>query len=492
MKKKVVVVGGGLGGLSASISLKTSGYDVELHEKNDHLGGKLNELKKNGFSFDLGPSIFTFPYIFENLFKYCGKRMEDYLTLIEPDVHWRCFFEDGDRIDLLKDINNMEKANPSIDKNDIDQLRDFLKYSEKLFQNVQKGYFEKGVDNFIETLKEYGVRKSLTGFDVFSTVHQGVKRYIKKKHLAQVIEFFIKYVGSSAYDAPAVLNMMQYGQFSLGLWYVKDGMYNLARALHKLIDELGIKIILNSEIKSLNKKDKKIISAVTEKGETINGDIFVSNMEVIPAYSDMIGESSHFLRAYNKFEPACSGLVLHLGVKKKYEQLAHHNFFFSDNPEKHFDDIFKKHVLPQDPTIYLVAPSRTDPLVAPEGYDNIKILPHIPYIQDNPFSKDDYLQLRERVLEKLERMGLDGLRENTIVEDMWTPEDIKKRYYSNKGAIYGVVSDKKKNLGFKAPKKSRKYTNLYFVGGSVNPGGGMPMATLSGQQVARIIDKYHA
>jgi diapolycopene oxygenase len=150
---------------------------------------------------------------------------------------------------------------------------------------------------------------------------------------------------------------------------------------------------------------------------------------------------------------------------------------------KHFADVFHRKVLPEDPTLYVVAPTRTDPTQAPAGCENIKILPHIPYLQDRRFGRDEYMHLRERVLGKLERMGLGDLRQHVIVEDMWTPEDIESTYYSNRGAIYGVVADGRKNRGFKAPKMSSKYANLYFVGGSVNPGGGMPMAVLSGQQV---------
>jgi diapolycopene oxygenase len=214
-------------------------------------------------------------------------------------------------------------------------------------------------------------------------------------------------------------------------------------------------------------------------------------MEVIPAYERLLHEPPVFLQKLSKFEPACSGLVLHLGVDREYPQLAHHNFFFSRDPRNHSDEVFHQKVLPEDPTLYVVAPARTDPTQAPAKCENIKILPHIPYLQDRPFSREEYTSLRERVLEKLERMGLDQLRQHIIVEDMWTPEDIEERYYSNRGAIYGVVTDFKKNRGFKAPKKSSKYVNLYFVGGSVNPGGGMPMAVLSGQQVRDKIVQAH-
>ena len=194
------------------------------------------------------------------------------------------------------------------------------------------------------------------------------------------------------------------------------------------------------------------------------------------------------LNSLEKFEPACSGLVLELGLDRKYPQLAHHNFFFSANQREHFHTVFRKRQLPPDPTIYLVAASKTDPTVAPAGCDGLKILPHIPYIDDdNPLTREDYMAFKERVLIKLERMGLTNLRQHVVFEHCWTPHDIRKQYYSNKGSIYGVVSDRFKNLAFKAPKQSTKYPNLFFVGGSVNPGGGMPMVVLCGQNVAKSV-----
>jgi diapolycopene oxygenase len=250
------------------------------------------------------------------------------------------------------------------------------------------------------------------------------------------------------------------------------------------MEELGIAIHLNTEVTGLKKEGDRIVSATLADGTVAGADIFVSDMEVIPAYERLLHEQGPMLDRYKEtFEPACSGYVLHLGVDKQYPHLAHHNFLFSRDPKRGYDEIYHEKRLPTDPTIYLVAPARTDPSQAPRGCENLKILPHVPYIQDKPFTREDYALLRERVLDKLERMALPDLRSHIITEDEWTPEDIQKRYYSNRGAIYGIVSDRKKNKGFKAPQKSEKFTNLYFVGGSVNPGGGMPMVCLSGQQV---------
>jgi diapolycopene oxygenase len=207
-------------------------------------------------------------------------------------------------------------------------------------------------------------------------------------------------------------------------------------------------------------------------------------MEVIPAMQRLLRSPAGEIRRKQRFAPSCSGLVLHLGVDRIYPQLAHHNFFYSQKPREHFDAIFHRGILSDDPTIYLVAPCKTDPGQAPPGCEIIKVLPHIAHLDpDKPIDPEDYRAFRKRVLIKLERMGLTDLRRHVVTEEYWTPHDIEARYYSNRGSIYGVVADRRKNFGFKAPQRSRELSNLYFVGGSVNPGGGMPMVTLSGQLV---------
>ncbi|MBS3763820.1 MAG: phytoene desaturase [Planctomycetes bacterium] len=481
--KQIIVVGAGLGGISAAISLAADGYAVDVFEKNHHVGGKLNLLKKEGFSFDLGPSILTLPHYFERLFESHGRRMEDYISVREVSPQWRCFFEDKTKIDLYPDVQRTLSQNAVVTDEDAEELRDFMGYSRKLYEMIEPSYFAKGLDTVWQMVRFHGPLSALLDFDLFRTMNDGVSKRVHNDYLHHILNFFIKYVGSSPYDAPAILNLLPHAQAEYGLLYVDGGMYELAGALKKLAEEVGVNLHLGEEVVSLNVENDRVVRAELASGEQVRGDWFVSNMEVIPAYENLLGESETFMRKLDKFEPACSGLVLHLGVDREYPHLAHHNFFFSGDPKKHFEDVFRRHVLPQDPTLYVVAAARTDSTQAPEGCENIKVLPHIPYLQEEPFTDEQYAALRERVLDKLERMGVEDLREHIILEDRWVPQDIQRHYYSNKGAIYGVLSDKKKNGGFKAPKKSKKYENLYFVGGSVNPGGGMPMAVLSGQQV---------
>ncbi|MGE6377688.1 phytoene desaturase family protein [Peribacillus muralis] len=487
--KTVIIIGGGLGGLSAAISLAQAGYDVSLYEKNNHIGGKLNRLDQDGFGFDLGPSILTMPQIFERLFTASGKSMKDYVPIEKLDHQWRSFFPDGNVIDLYEDLNEMQEKNPALSENDMREYQDLLHYSKRLYDMTDKVYFQQGVDTTRQIMKHTGLFTALKNFDLFSTVHGAINKRISNEELRVMLSYFIKYVGSSPYDAPAVLNMMIYMQHDQGVWYVPGGLHNLASGLVKLAEEVGVTFHLGRQIVKLEKKNGKVNAAVLEDGTKLTADYFVSNMEVIPVYERLLEEDSHYVKKLKKkFEPASSGLVMHLGVKKSYPQLRHHNFFFAENMKQQMQSIFHRHELPDDPVIYLVNVNKTDPTQAPAGYENIKVLPHIPYIRDQqPYTQQDYEQFSERVLIKLEKMGLHDLRDNIVTKDVWTPEDIRRMYGSDRGAIYGTVSDRKKNKGFKHPKQSELYDNLYFVGGTVNPGGGMPMVTLSGQLVSEKI-----
>lgn len=482
--KNVLIIGGGLGGLSAAISLAQNGYEVSLYEKNHHLGGKLNRLEQDGFGFDLGPSILTMPKVFEALFAASGKNMKDYVPLVKLDHQWRSFFPDGNVLDLYEDLEKMQTKNASLKAKDMRQYKKLLAYSRNLYQMIERGYFKQGLDSTKEIGQYHGLFRSLKNFDLFSTVHQAIDKRISNKQFQDMLSYFIKYVGSSPYDAPALLNMIIFMQHDQGVWYVDGGMHLLANGLVQLAEELGVTFHTGKPISRLQKKKGEITGALLADGTERTADYYIANMEVIPVYEQLLQEKPHSIKKLKKkFEPSSSGLVMHLGVHKSYPQLNHHNFFFAKNMKKQMNDIFHRHKLPDDPIIYLVNPNKTDRAQAPAGYENLKVLPHIPYIQDKPFSPQDYKRFADSVLAKLENMGLDHLRENIVTKDVWTPDDIQKVYGSDRGAIYGTLADRKKNKGFKHPKHSQRYDNLYFVGGTVNPGGGMPMVTLSGQQV---------
>ncbi len=492
---RVTVIGAGLGGISAAISLKAAGYDVEVFEKNSQIGGKLNVMEKDGFTFDLGPSIFTLPQFFQDLFERAGKKMDDYVQLDAVTPHWRNLFENKPTIDLYQEEDLMRRE---LDKLPGDpeahwrEFKAFLTYGREQYDIVNDGYFDKGLDNLWEFISYYKLKLLGGKIDYKNTMSESIHQRLSDPQLRMIFEYFIKYVGSSAMDSPGYMNLMPMIQFDYGLWYVRGGMYNLAKGLGKLMEEMGIPIHLNADVEAIEKSGKRVTGIRMTDGTVHASDIIVSNMEVIPAYKKLLNEPISFTRKLEKFAPACSGIVLHIGTDKIFPQLAHHNFFYSEDQHKHFDTVFHKKQLPQDPTLYVVAPTRTDPSKAPEGCDNIKILPHIPPLEEgSDITHEDYVALKDRCIDKMERCGLKGLRESIVVEDLLTPVDIERMYRSNRGSIYGVVTDWKLNYGFKAPKTSTRYKNLYFTGGSTNPGGGMPMVVLSGQQCADRIIKRH-
>ncbi|MBD3271585.1 MAG: diapolycopene oxygenase, partial [Elusimicrobia bacterium] len=404
--------------------------------------------------------------------------------------HWRNFFDDKTVIDLHMDPVAMAQeliriGGPKLEK----KFRSFLSYAGKQYDIIEQGYFEHGLDTKKEFMDFYD-SKSLLRMDYWTTMHRRNRKTLGNRYMIDIMDYFIKYVGSSALRAPAFMNLLSVIQFRYDLWYVAGGMYNLAAALEQLARSLDITIELNQEVIRLETDQGRISGVRLADQRFCASDIVVSNMEVIPAYQRLLNEDSSFLKTLAAFEPACSGLVLHLGTDRPYPQLAHHNFVYARDQQKHFKTVFEEGRIPEDPTLYVVAPSRTDPSVCPQGCDNIKILPHIPNLKSPVHARtEDYEALRERILIKMERIGLKDLRKHIIVQDMWTPHDIQQRYYSNGGAIYGVVSDRSKNFALKAPKQSQKYPNLFFVGGSVNPGGGMPMVILCGQNVAEMIEK---
>ncbi len=490
-KKHVAVIGAGLGGMSAAIMLARSGFQVTIFEKNSQVGGKLNLLQTQGFSFDLGPSIFTLPHIFRPLFDCDGRRLEDYITLQRVDPQWRNFFEDGTVIDLWENTERMREELARFGAGVFEEYRQFVEYSHRQYTMVERGYLRRGLDSFGQFVRFYGWREA-RDLDYLHSMSGGIYRRLSNPYLRDIFEYFIKYVGSSALDSPGFMNLMPNIQLEFGLWYVSGGLYELARAFRKRLDETGVSVRLKHEVVRMEQAGKTVTGLTVRDSEgqlrSVAADFIVSNMEVIPAMQRLLNAPRSVMKKLRRYEPSCSGIVLHLGLDRVYPQLAHHNFFYSRDLHSHFRRVFREQRLPDDPTIYLAAPTRSDPSQAPPGCDNIKILPHIPHLNDrHSYSHKDYLALKELCLDKLERMGLTDIRRHIVVEDFWTPYDIEARYASNRGSIYGVVCDRRRNFAFKAPKRSPHFRNLFFAGGSVNPGAGMPMVSLSGQHVARMI-----
>lgn len=492
-KAKVAIIGAGIGGMSAAIQLAKAGLQVTLFEKNERLGGKLNLLETHGFKFDLGPSILTLPQVFRPLFEGDGRKLEDYVPMRRVDPQWRNFFEDGTVLDLWENSDDMRDELGKLSDGDaaFQDYAAFIEYARQQYNVVERGYLREGLDGFWQLIRFYGLAGGRE-LDWANSMSGAIAKRVRNSYLRDVFSYFIKYVGSSANDSPGFMNLMPHIQLGFGLWYVPGGLYEFARAFSRRLDELAVDVRLNTEVLNIEHNGNRVtgiqVQNVGGQVELVAADFVISNMEVIPASQRLLNKTPAQMKRLQKFEPSCSGIVVHLGLDRVYPQLAHHNFFYARNQSSHFDRVFRDKKIPDDPTIYLVAPTRTDLSQAPPGCDNIKILPHIPYINDKaPYTYEDCVALKELCFTKLERMGLTDLRKHIVVEDFWTPFDIERQYYSNRGSIYGVACNRRTNFAFKAPKRSEDYDNLFFVGGSTNPGGGMPMVSLSGQHAARMI-----
>ncbi|MFD1019194.1 phytoene desaturase family protein [Thalassobacillus hwangdonensis] len=492
-KKKALVIGAGLAGMSAAIRLSGDGYDVTVLEKNSNIGGKLNRRGGKGFTFDTGPSILTMPWVLEQLFESVHRRLEDYITVERVEPQWRTFFEDGTSLDVSSDLPTMLEEIAKVTGKPNRKLTDFLSYSQEMYELCMKSFYKYSIQD-LKDLKSHHTLSELMAMDPLKTVAKSTHKHFDNKYLEQLFNFFVMYVGSNPYASPAILNQLVYVQLGLGIHYVKGGMYKIAEAMGKVMDELRVDVKLNTPVQQLVVEGETVVGAETEDGEIYEADVVVSNLEAIPAYRRLAPQSGKVKKETKKlsktFEPTVSGLVLLLGVGKQFDQLKHHNFFFSEDPEKEFKQIFEENQPADDPTIYIGISSRSDDTQAPEGKDNLFVLTHVPPLSDKKRKPIDWDAYRQTVIEKLERMGLKGLSDSIEFEYRFTPEDLEKLYGPNGGSIYGIAADRSRNGGFKIPSKSQIYEHLYFVGGSTHPGGGVPMVTLSGQLTADLIKQH--
>lgn len=493
---KVAIIGGGLGGLAAACVLSARGHKVTLFDKNGWVGGKAAVLQEDGFRFDMGPTILTVPRVLERIFSEAGRNLHDHLDLVRLDPQWRCFFEGGSRVDLVADVDAMARTMDQFapGKGAGAGYKRFIALSENLHDVSERFFFWKAVEDLFDTIDIKANFNPSTMRDVLSlrmgsSVAGTIRSKVKDDRLAQMLDHFVQYVGSSPYGAPAVLCAIAHMQTAEGVWYPMGGTRAVAVALSDLAQDLGAEIRTGVEVTGIDIQQGAVQGVRTARHGLERFSAVVSNMDSVRTYRELVGPAYAGPFMHKEHEPACSGVVLYLGLNKRYDHLLHHDFVFSRDPEEEFDAIYHKGEPAPDPTAYLAAPSSTDPSVAPEGGEALYVLVHTPYLRPHHDWSKMLPAYRQTILDKLKRTaGMEDIEERIVFERHLTPRDIHERYKVLNGAIYGLASHGKFLGAFKPGNRSRQVRGLYLAGGAAHPGPGMPMVMMSGWIAADALD----
>jgi phytoene desaturase len=495
---KIGVIGAGLGGLSAACTLAARGHSVILFEKNDWIGGKAAVLEAEGFRFDMGPTILTVPSVLRTIFAEAGERLEDHLQLIRLDPQWRCFFDDGSVLDLHQDVKAMssvlDQFAPGTDAGQ--HYQDFIELSARLHNISDKYFFNKPIggigDMFdLRTSFDPKVLGDVMSMRMGRTVASTIREFTPDPRVAQMLDHFTQYVGSSPYGSPAILCAIAHMQTEEGVWYPVGGTRAVATALEQLALRLGVEIRTSTGITKIVQENGEVKGVITDKKERVDLAAVVSNSDSVRTHRELLDEATAkpFLDR-RKYEPACSGVVLYLGLNKRYDHLAHHDFVFSKDPHEEFDWIYKKGEPAPDPTCYLAATSFSDDTTAPAGGEALYVLVHTPYLRPHHDWKAMLPKYRQVILDKLKRTaGLHDIEDRIVFERALTPQDINDRYHVLNGAIYGLASHGRFLGAFKPGNRSDDVKGLYLAGGSAHPGPGMPMVMMSGWIAGDTLDR---
>ncbi|TCH98872.1 phytoene desaturase [Roseococcus sp. SYP-B2431] len=503
MSAHVVVVGAGLGGLAAACVAAARGHRVTLLDKNPWLGGKAAQLFLDApdgsgrFRFDMGPTILTVPRVLRRIYAEARRDQTKELPLIRLDPQWRCFFDDGTRIDLMENVDAMAQAMDGFAPGTGvgDGYRTFQRVSKHLHGVSERFFFWKSVEGIGDTLDvkrnfSPNTLKDVLALRMGQTVAKVIRGHVPDERLAQMLDHYCQYVGSNPYLAPAVLSSIGDMQASEGVWYPVGGTRAVAEGLAKLAGELGVELRPDSDVAQFGIEKGAVTSVTLATGERIRCDAVISNMDAIRTYKELVGGPAGEAYAKKGYEPACSGVVLYLGLNRRYEHLAHHDFVFSRDAEEEFDAIYKRGEPAPDPTAYLAATAGTDPTSAPEGGESLYVLVHTPHLRPHHDWNELFPGYRQKILDKLKRTaGLDDIEERIVVERRLTPVDIHERYRVLDGAIYGLASHGAFTGAFKPGNRSRKVKGLYLAGGAAHPGPGMPMVMMSGWIAADSLDR---
>ena len=488
--KKALVIGSGIAGIAVAIRLAVKGYNVEVFEANAYPGGKLSEIKKDGFRFDAGPNLFTMPHYVDELYELAGKNPKDYFIYKRLAVSCKYFYPDGKQLTAYDDLEKLDAEIQSTTKEPAISLEKFRDNSHTIYEITNKVFLESSLHR-LSTYLKWSTFKSLINFsriDAFRTMHQANKSFFKDDHLVQFYDRFATYNGSNPYQAPATLNVIPHLEQNYGAYFPINGIYSITTSLVSLAESLGVKFQYNSPVDEIILQGKKAV-AIRVGNTEIKAGIIVSNTDVWFTYHKLL---SNYPKIYPKRilqqQRSSSALIFYWGIKKEFPKLDLHNLFFSGNYEEEFKAIWDQKTVSDDPTIYLNISVKLKSDDAPIGCENWYVMINCPSNQGQDWNKLIAIA-RENILKKLSAMLNEDINQLIISEQVLDPRSIESKTSSYQGSLYGNSSNNRFSAFLRHANKSSKIDQLYFCGGSVHPGGGIPLALLSAKIVSDWINK---
>lgn len=484
-KMKVIIIGSGFGGLAIAGLLAKDGFDVRVFEKNDLPGGRASIWKKDDFLFDLGPSWYLMPDVFEKFFAEFGKKPSDYMKLKRLDPSYRVFFGKNDYVDISKDLDKNLNLFEKMEKGSAEKMKKYLETSRYQYQVAMKDFIYKDYRHLTDFFKPKLVKEGIK-LHMFDKLDSYAKRFFDSDRIRKILEYTIVFLGGSPFDSPALYSLMSYVDFDLGVWYPMGGMGELVNAMYKIAKENGVEFVFNTPVKKIFVENNKT-TGVETNDKKYKSDIVITNADMAWAEMNLLKKDhwSYSKRYWDSRKIAPSAYLLYLGLNKKIESLVHHNLYFDSNWENHFNQIFKTPQWPDEPSYYISCTSKTDKTVAPEGYENMFILvPVAPGLEDTNEIREKYYK---KILRHLESLIGENIMDSVIVKRIFAHNDFSERYNAYKGTALGLAHTLKQTAIFRPAHKSKKVKNLYYTGHYNHPGIGVPMVIISSQILSQTI-----
>jgi phytoene desaturase len=475
-----IVIGAGIGGIATAARLARNGYRVTVLEKNEGPGGRANQIVRDGHRFDVGPTLFLMPDVWEETYAALGEKLTDHLDLRRIDPTYTVHFEDGLRLRLTSNLGEMQTQLEKVERTGFTGFLHYIAESSLHYKISLERFVGRNFRNLFEYFSPRNL-PLLFQLKALGKHYANTGRFFKDERLKAAFTFQNMYLGLSPFDAPATYSLLQYTELAEGVWYPMGGMYRAIESLTAIAEKLGVRFVYGCAVREIRTGRSRVESVITEDGREFQGDIFVGNADLPYIYKELLPRSRRAANLDRKLY-TCSTIMFYWGVDKQYPQLAHHNVFLAGDYRASFDQIFKEHDLPQRPSFYVHAPARTDPSAAPAGQDSLYVLVPVGHLDDQkPQDWEARVnRARAEVMRRLAtEMGITDLCEHLKFEIVYRPETWKERFNLEKGAAFGL-SHNFMQVGYLRPaNRHARYKNMYFAGASTHPGTGLPIVLLS-------------